>query len=72
MDIHAQGTIEIARSKDWESIISDEVVRLLNSGAVDQSSHNRAMVIGVALENIADNYLRGDRKTKDYRNLKKF
>ena len=72
METYAQETIEITRSKDWETIISDEVIRLLNSGAVGKSSHSRAMIIGVALENIADNYLRGDRKMKDYLNLKKF
>jgi len=30
------------------------------------------VVIGVALENIADGYLRGNRKIKTYKNLKRF
>ena len=72
MEKYAQGTIEIAIETEWESKIIDEIKRLLSSGAVDPESHNRAMVYGVALENIADNYLRGDRKSRDYRNLKRF
>lgn len=72
MKKYAQGTIEIAIETEWESKIIDEIKRLLSSGAVDPESHNRAMVYGVALENIADNYLRGDRKNQDYRNLKRF
>lgn len=70
MEKYAQETIEISRSKDWSTIIDEEVNRILKSGLVDQSSHSRAMLIGVALENIADNYLRGDRKSKEYRNIR--
>lgn len=66
---YAQETIEISRSKDWASIIDDEIGRLIKSGMINQDDHSRAMVIGVALENIADNYLRGYRKTKEYRNM---
>ena len=72
MEKYAQGTIEIAIETEWENKIIDEIKRLLSSGAVDPESHNRAMVYGVALENIADNYLRGGRKSRDYRNLKRF
>lgn len=68
----AQKTVEIAIETDWESKIVEEIKHLLSSGAVDPESHNREMVYGVALENIADNYLRGDRKTRAYRNLKRF
>ena len=72
MKTFAQKTVEIAIETDWESKIVEEIKRLLSSGAVDPESHNRAMVYGVALENIVDNYLRGDRKSRDYRNLKRF
>ncbi len=36
-----------------------EVEHLLNSGAVDPENHNRGLLFGVALENLADAYLRG-------------
>ena len=49
-----------------------ECIRLLNSGAIDRESHNRGLLFGTALENISDNWLRGERKTKEYRNLKRF
>ena len=48
-----------------------EVKRLLASGLVDPKSHNRGMLFGVALENMADNFLRGDRNTREYRNMKR-
>lgn len=50
----------------------DEVKRILSSGAVDPSSISRGLLFGVALENIADAYLRGSRKTSEYRNLIRF
>lgn len=71
MEKYAQETVEISRSKDWQFIIDSEINRILRSGLVNQSTHSRAMVIGVALENIADHYLRGDRKSKEYRNMRK-
>ena len=72
MDQFAQKTLEIAREKDWEAAISDEVERLLKSGGLDPSNHHRAMVIGVALENLADGYIRGERATKAYKNMTRF
>jgi len=59
------------RSSDISESFMAEVERLLNSGAIDDTTPLN-MVFGVALENIADNYLRGDRKTATYRNLIKF
>lgn len=37
---YAQETIEISRSKDWTSIIDDEIVRLLKSGMINQDDHS--------------------------------
>lgn len=50
----------------------DEVKRLLNSGAVDPSTISRGLLFGVALENLADTYLRGSRWNSEYRNLIRF
>ena len=49
-----------------------EVDRLLRCGAVDPDDHNRGLLLGVAVENIADRWLQGERKKADYRNLKHF
>lgn len=49
----------------------DEIERLLNSGALDEF-YSRGLLFGVAIENVADGWLRGDRKTREYRNLKRF
>lgn len=49
-----------------------EVQHLLNSGAVDSEDHNRGLLFGVAIENIADGFLSGKRTTKEYKNLKHF
>jgi hypothetical protein len=49
-----------------------ECIRLLKSGAVDKENHSRGLLFGVAIENIADGYLRGERKTKNYKNLRCF
>jgi ATP-dependent protease Clp ATPase subunit len=51
---------------------AEECKKLLRSGAVDKESHNRGLLFGVAIENIADDYLFGERKGKEYRNLKCF
>ena len=48
----------------------EEVRRLLKSGAVDPENHSRGLLFGVALENLADDFLRGERKSREYRNLK--
>jgi len=71
MEDYAQETIKKANDTDWQKKIIYEVKRLLTSGAVDPEFHNRGTIFGVALENVADNYLRGERKSKDYRNLKR-
>lgn len=70
-------TIEIMleRADDVRSEFIKEVGRLLASGAVDVESHNRGMIFGVALENIADTFLRlrpGTPERRAYLNLKKF
>ena len=49
-----------------------EVARLLRSGALDGENYSRGLVLGVAVENIADRWLAGERKKTDYRNLKHF
>lgn len=68
-------TIEIA-DKASEGIaqkFKEEVQRLLSSGALDPDDHHRGILFGTALENLADCYLRGgERKTREYRNLKHF
>lgn len=51
--------------------IGPEVKHLISSGACDDTTALN-LIIGVALENIADGYLAGSRKTKAYRNLKRF
>jgi hypothetical protein len=67
-------TVSIAkvRAKQIQKQFLEEVERLLSSGAIDKEKHNRGLLYGVALENIADNFLRGERKNKDYKNLKCF
>lgn len=71
---YKQETLEIA--KERAAVVADaffkEVVRLLNSGAVDSEYHSRGLLFGVAIENIADGYLRGERRSKNYKNLKGF
>ena len=64
-------TTAYRRKTDITQAFIVEVERLLNSGAIDDTTPLN-MVFGVALENIADNYLRGGRKTTTYRNLTKF
>ena len=69
---YADETIQLAREASIQETFIVEVDRLLNSGAVDREKHSRGLLFGVALENIADRYLRGERKTRAYRNLIKF
>ena len=52
--------------------ILTEFERLLYSGAVDLDNHSRGVLLGVAVENIADRWLSGERKTATYKNLKYF
>lgn len=67
-------TIKLAEKRGQEIAqqFIKEVKHLLNSGAVDSEYHNRGLLFGVALENIADGFLRGERKTKEYKNLRHF
>lgn len=60
------------RTKSLAAEVLVEVDRLLRSGAVDPDDHSRGLLIGVAIENMADRWLSGERKTKAYRNLKCF
>jgi len=71
---YKEETLQIAqeRAQDIAEKFYQEVEHLLNSGAVDSEDHNRGLLFGVALENIADGFLRGERKTNSYRNLKHF
>lgn len=62
----------IVAARDIAPKFLDEIDRLLRTGAVDLADHSRGLLFGIALENIADNYLRGDKKTREYRNLKRF
>lgn len=74
MKTYKDETIEIAikRADELHTKFINEVKRLLNTGAIDSESHNRGLLFGVALENLADGFLRGDRKLKEYKNLKLF
>ena len=67
-------TMELAqvRAQEIAQKFTTEVNHLLKSGAVDSANHNRGLLFGVALENIADGFLRGERKSKEYKNLKCF
>ena len=67
-------TYELAteRAEEIHSQFIKEVKRLVQSGAVDRESHSRGLVFGVALENLADLFLRGERNTKSYKNLRRF
>jgi hypothetical protein len=71
----AQETLRLAErwSADIGEKFNAEVNRLITSGAIDTlAGCSRGLLFGVALENLADNYLRGERKTKAYLNLKRF
>lgn len=47
-----------------------QIRHLLSNGEVDDC-HHRGILFGVALESIADGYLRGWRSSRSYRNLKR-
>ena len=74
MEPYAQKTmaLAIANSYDIGVKFREEVKHLLKSGAVDPASHSRDRLFGVALENVADGWLRGERDSKEYKNLKRF
>lgn len=46
-----------------------ECYRLLNTGAMDKEFHSRALLFGVALDNLADGYRDN---SKEWKNLKHF
>ena len=67
-------TIKIARERAdvlREQFI-DEVMHLLKSGALDDEKYSRGTLFGVALENIANRYLIGEKTSKTYKNLCRF
>lgn len=74
MDAYTAETLVLAneRSAGIKEQFVAEVNRLLRSGGVDTANHSRGLLFGVALENIADDFLRGERKSGAYRNLKHF
>ena len=49
----------------------EEVERLCRTGAVGETT-SRALIFGVALENLADNYLGRAKCSREHRNLRKF
>ena len=71
---YKEETIQIAqeRAEEIKGKFIEEIERLLRSGAVDPENHSRGMLFGVALENLADGFLRGERKSKSYKNLRHF
>lgn len=60
------------RSKELPRMFLEEVSRIVKTGGFDLENDSRSLLFGVALENLADNFLRGDRKSKTYRNLIRF
>jgi hypothetical protein len=71
---YEEETIMIANDSAFDMLEAyrREVKHLLNSGAIDRENHNRGLVYGVALENIADGYLSGWRGSRHYKNMKRF
>ena len=69
---YSKETMSIARTIKIRQAFLEEVDRLLKSGAIDFENHSRGLLFGVALENLSDNWLNGERKTKEYKNLKNF
>jgi hypothetical protein len=66
-------TMKIAKNTCIQEKFISEVNRLLKSGCIDpESNYSRGLLFGVALENVADGWLQGKRKTKEYRNMKCF
>jgi predicted nucleotidyltransferase len=62
----------VTKLSDFQNKIEKEVDRILMSGCVDIEDYSQtSMVIGVAMENVADMYIR-DRGSKEYSNMKKF
>jgi len=70
---YAEETMEIVsdRVRDLPNMVVNEVQRLLASGQINRENHSRGLLIGVAIENVADLWLRGERFKAPYRNLKR-
>ena len=65
-------TMGIIKKVNIQQKLEDEVERILNSGAIDmEEGCHRGILIGVALQNIASNYVRGEERHFDYKNIKK-
>ena len=65
-------TIQLAKKRTIQQDFEAEVARLLNSGAIDmERGCHRGILFGIALQNIAANYVRGEDRHPDYRNIKK-
>lgn len=56
---------------DVRNAFYNEVERLCKTGAVDEALTPINLILGVALENMADNFLRGE-KSRTLSNLRKF
>ena len=71
---YKEATLALAKTRAEEIAqkFIQEVNHLLNSGAVDSEYHSRGLLYGVAIENIADGFLSGERKNREYKNLKCF
>lgn len=64
-------TLEIAMQADIQTKFMQEVTRIILARG-DDPDESRGLLFGVALENLADSYLRGERKTRNYKNLRSF
>ena len=65
-------TMGIIKKVNIQQKLEDEVERILNSGAIDmEEGCHRGILIGIALQNIAANYVRGEERHFDYKNIKK-
>ena len=65
-------TMAIIKKANIQQKLEDEVERILNSSAIDMDEGcHRGILIGIALQNIAANYVRGEEKSWTYKNLKK-
>lgn len=65
-------TMKFAQLTNAQQKFEDEVRRLLDSGAIDMNEGcHRGILFGIALQNVAANYVRGEDRHFDYKNLKK-
>lgn len=65
-------TMEIVKKANIQQKFEDEVERILISGAIDMDAGcHRGILFGVALQNVAGNYVRGEEKSWIYKNLRK-